>query len=86
MILVSVSFYQLFITFDLIWDEGLLYKLESLGIAGNLLKLFQRFLIDRQQRVVPNGQHSKWAPVLAGVFSRINIRSTVFLNIHQCSS
>ena len=43
------------------------YKLESLSIAGNLLKLFQSFLTDRQQRVVLNGQHSKWAPVLAGV-------------------
>ena len=29
--------------------------------------MFQSFLIDRQQRVVLNGQHSKWAPVLAGV-------------------
>ena len=37
------------------------------NIAGNLLKLFQNFLIDRQQRVVLNGQHSKWASVLAGV-------------------
>ena len=52
--------------FDKVWHEGLLYKLESLGIAGNLLKLFQSFLIDRQQRVVLNGQDSKWAPVRAG--------------------
>ena len=29
--------------FDKVWDECLLYKLESLGIAGNLLKLFQSF-------------------------------------------
>ena len=40
--------------FDKVWLEGLLYKLESLGIAGNLLKLFQSFLINRQQRVVLN--------------------------------
>ena len=53
--------------FDKVWHEGLLYKLEFLGITGNLLKLFQSFLIGRQQRVVLNGQHSKWAPVLAGV-------------------
>ena len=36
-------------------------------MSGNLLKLFQSFLSDRQQRVVVNGQHSNWAPVLAGV-------------------
>ena len=29
--------------------------------------MFQSFLSDRQQRVVLNGQHSKWVPVLAGV-------------------
>ena len=29
--------------------------------------LFQSFLSDRQQRVVLNGQHSKWPPVQAGV-------------------
>ena len=29
--------------------------------------MFQSFLTDRQQRVVLNGQHSKWAPVVAGV-------------------
>ena len=41
-----------------VWHEGLLYKLESLGISGNLLKLFHSFLNDRHQRVVLNGQHS----------------------------
>ena len=41
--------------------------LETIGISGNLLKLFQSFLSDRQQRVVLNGQLSNWAPVLAAV-------------------
>ena len=53
--------------FDKVWHEGLLYKLESLGISGNLLNLFHSFLNDRHQRVVLNGQHSDWAPILAGV-------------------
>ena len=47
--------------------EGLLYKLESIGISGNLLNLFRSFLNDRYQRVVINGQHSDWVPNLAGV-------------------
>ena len=42
-------------------------ELETLGISGNLLKFFQSFLSDREQRVVLNGQHSKWAPALAVV-------------------
>ena len=52
--------------FDKVWHEGLLFKLETVSISGNLTKLFQSFLSDTQQRVVLNGQHSIWALVLAG--------------------
>ena len=50
--------------FGKVWHEVLLYKLESIGISGNLLNLFHSFLNDRYQRVVVNGQHSDWAPIL----------------------
>ena len=53
--------------FDKIWDEGLLYKLESPGISGKLLNLFRSFLNDRHQRVVLNGKLSDWTPILDGV-------------------
>ena len=53
--------------FDKVWHEGLLHKLESLGISGNLLNVFNSFLNDRHQRVVRNGQRSDWAPILAGL-------------------
>ena len=53
--------------FDKIWDEGLLYKLKSLGISGKLLNLFRSFLNDRHQRVVLNGKLSDWTPILDGV-------------------
>ena len=52
--------------FDKVWHEGLLFKLETVSVSGNLTKLFQSFLSDTQQRVVLNGQHSIWALVLAG--------------------
>ena len=48
-----------------VWHEDLLFKLETTGISGSLPKLFQSFLNDKQQRVVLDGQHSNWAPVLA---------------------
>ena len=54
-------------TFDKVWHEGILYKLDTVGIPGNLHKLFQSFLSDRFQSVVLNGQSSNWSPVLAGV-------------------
>ena len=40
--------------FDKVWHDGLLYKLESFGISGNLLKLFHSYLNNRQQRVILN--------------------------------
>ena len=45
--------------FDKVWHEGLLYKLECNGIAGNLLHLIQNFLSNRKQRVLLNGKNSE---------------------------
>ena len=53
--------------FDKVWHEGLLYKLKSMGISGELIKLPENYLSNRLQRVVLNGQTSPWRPVLAGV-------------------
>ena len=53
--------------FDKVWHEGLLFKLECIGISGNLLSLLKSFLSNRFQRVVLNGQCSSWSSVLAGV-------------------
>ena len=53
--------------FDKVWHEGLLYKLKSMGISGELYNLLENYLSDRFQRVLLNGQASSWRPVLAGV-------------------
>ena len=44
--------------FDKVWHKGLIYKLKSLGLSGNLLKLIENYLTNRKQRVVLNGQTS----------------------------
>ena len=49
------------------WHKGLLYKLKSMGISGELYNLLENYLSGRFQRVVLNGQTSSWRPVLAGV-------------------
>ena len=46
--------------FDRVWHDGLLYKLKSNGIDGNLFKLTKSFLNNRCQRVVRNGHSSVW--------------------------
>ena len=53
--------------FDMVWHEGLLFKLQSYGIEGSLLRLLKNYLTARQQRVVLNGQTSSWLNVTAGV-------------------
>ena len=52
--------------FDRVWHVGLLYKLKLLGICGSYYNLVQSFLDSRHQRVVLNGQSSKWSLVEAG--------------------
>ena len=53
--------------FDRVWHDGLMYKLKTLGICGNYYGLIHSFLSDRHQRVVLNGQSSKWSHIKAGV-------------------
>ena len=53
--------------FDKVWHDGLIYKLKTFGITGNLLSLLKDFLSNRSQRVALNGQYSEWKGVKAGV-------------------
>ena len=52
---------------DMEWREGLICKLRRCNVSGNLLRLLQNFLLNRQQRTVLNGQTSTWGCVFAGV-------------------
>jgi hypothetical protein len=53
--------------FDRLWHQGLLYKLECNGITGILLKWFESYLENRQQRTVISGSNSGWGTIPAGV-------------------
>ena len=53
--------------FDKVWYEGLLYKLKTYGIEGQLLSLLANYLENCEQRVVLNGQTSAWRKVKSGV-------------------
>ena len=49
------------------WHDGIIFKLTQNDISGNLLNLLRDFLNERKQRVVLNGQFSRWKNVSAGV-------------------
>ena len=53
--------------FDRVWHRGLLFKLDHLGIQGNLLSWFKSYLSARKQRVVYANTSSSWCNVSAGV-------------------
>ena len=41
--------------FDKVWHDGLVFKLKSYGVEGELLSLLKNYLQNREQRVVLNG-------------------------------
>ena len=53
--------------FDKVWHEGLLYKVKSMGISGELYNLLENYLSGRLQTIILNGQMPSWRPVLSGV-------------------
>jgi ribonucleases P/MRP protein subunit RPP40 len=53
--------------FDKVWHAGLLRKLSSYGISGNVFKIIESFLTNRSIKVVLDGQHSSSFPVTSGV-------------------
>ena len=53
--------------FDKVWHDGLLFKLKTYGVEGDLLLLLKNYLKNRKQRVVLNGQTSEWRKLISGV-------------------
>ena len=65
--------------FDRVWQAGLLYKLKSYGISGQILGLISSFLGNRQPQVVLDWKSSKEYPVNAGVPKGSVLGPTLFL-------
>ena len=64
---VRVIFCDISKAFDRVWHEGLIYKLNRIGIRGKLLRWFMSYLSNRKQRVVISGQSSEVHKIKAGV-------------------
>ena len=77
----SVFFLDISKAFDKIWHKGLLYKLKSMGISGDLSNLLENCLPGRLQRFVLNGQ--TWRPFLAGVPQGSILGPLFFSSLYQ---
>ena len=66
-------------TFDRVWHAGLLHKLKSYGISGQIFGLISSFLSNRRLRVVLDGKSSQEYQVNAGVPQGSILGPTLFL-------
>ena len=66
-------------TFDRVWHAGLLHKLKSYGISGQIFGLISSFLSNRRLRVVLDGKSSQEYQVIAGVPQGSILGPTLFL-------
>ena len=64
---IAAVFLDISKAFDSVWHEGLLFKLEKIGVKGKLLQWFYSYLFGRSQRVVLNGKCSKYLKITSGV-------------------
>ena len=65
--------------FDRAWHAGLLHKLRSYGISGQIFGLISSFLSNRRLRAVLDGKSSQEYPVNAGVPQGSILGPTLFL-------
>ena len=65
--------------FDKVWHDGLLFKLKTYGVEGDLLLLLKNYLKNRKQRVALNGQTSEWRKINSRVPQGSVLRPLLFL-------
>jgi len=65
--------------FDKVWHAGLMLKLTGYGVQGSLFDIIKSFLLDREIKVVLDGQSSKAYSVNAGVPQGSVLGPTLFL-------
>ena len=67
------------VALDRVWHAGLLHKLKSYGISGQIFGLISSFLSNRRLRIVLDGKSSQEYPVNAGVPQGSILGPTLFL-------
>ena len=70
---------DIFKAFDRVWHAGLLHKLKSYGISGQIFGLISSFVSNKRLRVVLDEKFSQEYPVNAGVAQGSILGPTLFL-------
>ena len=83
---VSGVFLDISKAFDKVWHEGILFKLKTHGVNGEVLTLLTNYLHERYQRVLLNEKTSSWELVKSGVPPGSLLGSLLFFTyIHDMS-
>ena len=70
---------DIFKAFGRVCHAGLLHKLKSKGISGQIFGLISTFLSNKRFRVVLDGKSSQEYPLIAGVLQGSILGNTLFL-------
>ena len=65
--------------FDSVWVDGLLYKLQNIGITKNLLSIIQAFLSNRLSFIKIGNYHSNNFPIHIGLPQGSVLSPTLFI-------
>ena len=79
---IRAIFFDIWKTFDKVWQEDHIYKLHQYGYLGNLLSFCIDFLINRKQRIVSNVQHSSLVDIRVGVPKKFQSKASIFFLVH----
>jgi hypothetical protein len=64
---ITIIYLDISKAFDRVWHEGLIFKLQTIGVCGSLLQWLKSYLSHRRQKVVIKGNSSSWFNTNAGV-------------------
>ena len=66
-------------TFDKVWHDGFIFKLEQNVISGNLIRHPKNYLSNRKQRLVLIGSYSDYSSIATGLPQGSVLRPLLFL-------
>ena len=67
--------------FDKVWQEGSLFRLQSYGIEGSLLRFLKNYLTAHQQSVALNGQTSLWCSNRSKILYEAGLRIVLIFGV-----
>ena len=66
-----------------VWHSGRLFTLEAYGVEDELLAFLKKYLDNREQRAVLNGQKPDWRKIKLWSTTRVSVRISFTFNFQK---